>query len=178
MKGEYQNIRFRVENRVGRISLAHPPLNILNIAMMREIDRALNECLGHHEMVAIVFDADAGSRAFSAGVAVEEHVAETIYQMLESFHDIFRTLEAMAKPVLAVVDGAALGGGCELILGCDIVISSDRARYGQPEIKLGVFPPIAAILLPRIIGERRARELILTGELVDAHEALRLGLVN
>jgi cyclohexa-1,5-dienecarbonyl-CoA hydratase len=178
MRGEYQNIRFRIENRVGRITLARPPLNILNIAMMREIDDALNECLSHREMVAVVFDSDAESRAFSAGVAIEEHVAETIYQMLESFHNIFRSLEAMAKPVVAAVDGAALGGGCELILGCDIVISSDNARYGQPEIKLGVFPPLAAILLPRIIGERRARELILTGELVDAHEALRLGLVN
>lgn len=178
MKSEYQNIRLRIENRVGRITFARPPLNIFNIAMMREIDDALNECLGHHEMVAIVFDAEREARAFSAGVAIEEHVAETIYQMLESFHDIFRTLEAMAKPTVAVVDGAALGGGCELIAGCDIVISSDRARYGQPEIKLGVFPPVAAILLPRIIGERRARELILTGELIDAHEALQLGLVS
>ncbi|MFH4210319.1 enoyl-CoA hydratase/isomerase family protein, partial [Acinetobacter baumannii] len=68
----------------------------------------------------------------------------------------------MAKPTVAVVDGAALGGGFELVLGCDVVIASERARFGQPEIKLGVFPPIAAILLPRIIGEKRARELILT----------------
>lgn len=178
MKSEYQNIHLRIENRIGRITFARPPLNIFNIAMMREIDDALNECLGHHEMVAVVFDAEREARAFSAGVAIEEHVAETIYQMLESFHDIFRTLEAMAKPVVAIVDGAALGGGCELVAGCDIVISSDRARYGQPEIKLGVFPPVAAILLPRIIGERRAREIILTGELIDAHEALQLGLVS
>jgi cyclohexa-1,5-dienecarbonyl-CoA hydratase len=98
--------------------------------------------------------------------------------MLESFHNIFRALEAMAKPVVALVDGAALGGGCELVAACDIVVASERARFGQPEIKLGVFPPVAAIMLPRIIGERRARELILTGELIDAPEALRLGLVN
>jgi enoyl-CoA hydratase/carnithine racemase len=76
------------------------------------------------------------------------------------------------------VDGAALGGGCELIAGCDIVIASPAARFGQPEIKLGVFPPVAAILLPRVIGERRARELILTGEIFDAQEARRLGLVS
>jgi cyclohexa-1,5-dienecarbonyl-CoA hydratase len=76
------------------------------------------------------------------------------------------------------VDGAALGGGCELVAACDIVVASERARFGQPEIKLGVFPPVAAILLPRVIGEKRARELILTGELIDAPEALRLGLVN
>jgi cyclohexa-1,5-dienecarbonyl-CoA hydratase len=84
----------------------------------------------------------------------------------------------MSKPVVALVDGAALGGGCELVAACDIVVATERARFGQPEIKLGVFPPVAAIMLPRIIGERRARELILTGELIDAPEALRLGLVN
>jgi cyclohexa-1,5-dienecarbonyl-CoA hydratase len=153
-------------------------LNVFNIAMMREINDCLNECMGERDMVAVVFDAVADARAFSAGVAVEDHVEGTIYQMLESFHAIFRTMEQTAKPTIAVVDGAALGGGCELVAGCDIVIASERARFGQPEIKLGVFPPIAAVLLPRIIGDKRARELILTGDLIDAPEALRLGLVN
>jgi len=174
----YQHIRFNVEDRVGRITLARAPLNVLNIAMMREVGGALEECAGAREMAAVVFEAAPDARAFSAGVAIEEHVAETIYQMLESFHDIFRALDAMAKPVVALVDGAALGGGCELVAACDIVVATERARFGQPEIKLGVFPPVAAIMLPRIIGERRARELILTGELIDAPEALRLGLVN
>ncbi|HEX8707243.1 MAG TPA: enoyl-CoA hydratase-related protein [Pyrinomonadaceae bacterium] len=175
---KYQSIKFRIEERVGRITFARPPLNVFNIAMMREMGDAVNECAGRREVAAIVFDAAAESRAFSAGVAVEEHVEETVYQMLDSFHSIFRTLEQAGKPTVAVVDGAALGGGCELVAGCDIVIASERARFGQPEIKLGVFPPIAAILLPRIIGEKRAREMILTGELIDAAEALRLGLVN
>ena len=178
MNGTYEHIQLRIEDRVGRITFARPPLNIFDIAMMREIDRALTECMEHHEMVAVVFDAVRGSRAFSAGVSVQEHLPETIYQMLESFHAIFRTMEQMAKPVVAVVDGGALGGGCELVAGCDIVICSMTAKFGQPEIKLGVFPPVAAVMLPRIIGERRARELILTGELIDASEALRLGLVN
>ena len=178
MDNQYQNINFRIEDRVGYITLARPPLNILNIAMMREIDAALDECGNEREMVAVVFEAVPASRAFSAGVAIEEHVAETIYQMLDSFHGIFRSLAQMAKPALAVVDGAALGGGCELVAGCDIVIASERARFGVPEIKLGVFPPVAAVILPRIIGERRARELILTGELVDAQEAAQLGLIS
>jgi cyclohexa-1,5-dienecarbonyl-CoA hydratase len=174
----YEHIRLEIADRVGRITFARPPLNIFDIAMMREIERALSECMGRRELVAVVFDAVAGSRAFSAGVSVEEHQSETIYQMLESFHAIFRTLAQMAKPTLAVVEGAALGGGCELVAACDIVIAGSTAKFGQPEIKLGVFPPVAAVLLPRIIGERRARELILTGELIDAREALRLGLVN
>jgi cyclohexa-1,5-dienecarbonyl-CoA hydratase len=174
----YKHIRYVVEDRVARVKFARAPLNVFNIAMMREINDALEECAREREVVAVVFEAAEGTRAFSAGVAVEEHVAETIYQMLEAFHNIFRTLEAAAKPALAVVDGAALGGGCELVAACDIVVASERARFGQPEIKLGVFPPVAAILLPRVIGEKRARELILTGELIDAPEALRLGLVN
>ena len=93
-------------------------------------------------------------------------------------NSIFRALIRIQRPVIATVDGAALGGGCELALACDIVIASERAQFGQPEIKLGVFPPIAAILLPRLIGEKKARELILTGDTIDAAEALRLGLVN
>ena len=175
---DFQHIRFTIEDRVGRIKFARQPLNVFHIAMMREIRRALDDCAERRDLAAVVFEAEPGSRAFSAGVAVEEHVAETIYQMLDAFHDIFRALETTAKPVVAVVDGAALGGGCELILACDIVIASERARFGQPEIKLGVFPPVAAILLPRVIGEKRARELVLTGELIEAPEALRLGLVN
>ncbi|HZN07708.1 MAG TPA: enoyl-CoA hydratase-related protein [Pyrinomonadaceae bacterium] len=172
-----QHIRFRVDDRVARITLARPPLNVLNIAMMREIGAALAEC-ARREIVAIVFSADKDCRAFSAGVAVEEHVQETIYQMLDSFHAIFRQLEQLAKPSIAVVDGAALGGGCEVVAACDIVIASDRSRFGFPEVKLGVFPPVAAILLPVVIGQKRARELILTGEIIDAVEAGRLGLCN
>jgi cyclohexa-1,5-dienecarbonyl-CoA hydratase len=178
MSNTYEHIQFTIEDRVGRIKFARAPLNVFNIAMMREIGSALEECARTREMVAVVFEAAEGSRAFSAGVAIEEHAAETIYQMLEAFHDIFRALESMAKPTVAVVDGAALGGGCELVAACDIVVASERARFGQPEIKLGVFPPVAAIILPRIIGEKRARELVLTGEMIDAQEALRLGLVS
>lgn len=174
----FQYINFKIEDRVGRITFARPPLNILNIAMNKEINRALNLCGAERDMVAIVFDAVPESRTFCAGVAIEEHVVELIYQMLDSFHNIFRQLELVSKPSIAVVDGAALGGGCEIIAGCDIVIASERAHFGQPEIKLGVFPPVAAVTLPRIIGDKRARELLLTGDLIDAQEALRLGLVN
>jgi cyclohexa-1,5-dienecarbonyl-CoA hydratase len=178
MTKEFQSIKFAIDDRVARITFARPPLNVFNIAMMREIGRALGECVPQRDLAAIVFAAASETRAFSAGVAVEEHVAETVFQMLEAFHSIFRALRQIAKPVIAVVDGPALGGGCELAAACDIVIASERARFGQPEIKLGVFPPVAAILLPHIIGEKRARELILTGDLIDAAEALRLGLVN
>lgn len=178
MLKDFQNIRFKIDDRVARITFARPPLNVLSIAMMREIADALKECAQESDLAAIVFDAAPGSRAFCAGVAVEEHVPETVFQMLDSFHSVFRLLIQISRPVIAVVDGLALGGGCELVAACDIVIAGERARFGQPEIKLGVFPPVAAILLPRIIGEKRARELILSGDMIEATEALRLGLVN
>jgi len=175
---DFQSIKFQIQDRVARITLARPPLNILNIAMMREIGAALDECAQQRDLAAIVFDAAEGTRAFSAGVAVEEHVPETVSEMLDSFHSIFRALLQISKPVIALVNGSALGGGCELVAACDIVIASEHAKFGQPEIKLGVFPPLAAILLPRIIGDKKAREMILLGDIVDAAEALRVGLVN
>jgi len=174
----YQLITFRIDDRVARITFKRPPVNILNIAMMREINDALSHCSRERDLVAIVFDAASDCRAFSAGVAVEEHVEDTIFQMLDSFHAIFRTLEQIARPTIAVIDGAALGGGCELVMACDIAIASDRSRFGQPEIKLGVFPPVAAVLLPQLVGDKRAREMILTGELLEAPQAERIGLIN
>ena len=177
MKAPFKHIKFNVDDRVARITFSRPPLNILNIAMLQEISSALSEC-ANQELVAIVFAGDPNCRGFSAGVAVEEHVPETVYQMLDSFHNVFRTLEQLAKPTIAAVDGPTLGGGCELVAACDIVIATDRARFGQPEIKLGVFPPVASVLLPLVIGDKAARELILTGETIDATEAARLGLCN
>jgi cyclohexa-1,5-dienecarbonyl-CoA hydratase len=177
MSSNYQHIRFHIDNRVARVTFNRPPLNIFNIAMMKEITGALGDCAAR-DLVAIMFDADKDCRAFSAGVAVEEHVEQMIFQMLDSFHSIFRMLEQLAKPTIALVDGSALGGGCEFVAACDIVIASERARFGQPEIKLGIFPPVAVIILPLVIGEKRAREMIFTGEVIDAVEAGRLGLVN
>ena len=177
MANAFQYITFNVDDRVARINFARPPLNIFNIAMLKEISAALGDC-SRRDLVAIVFAAQKDSRAFSAGVAVEEHVEELVYQMLDSFHNVFRILEQLAKPTIALVDGPAFGGGCEVVAACDIVIASERARFGQPEIKLGVFPPVAAVLLPLVIGDKAARELILTGDTIDAKEALRIGLCN
>src|SRR5215203_4586050 len=177
MAEPFNHIHVTIDDRVSRIFFNRPPLNIFNIEMMREIGAALGQCSGQ-DLVAIVFAAAKDSRAFSAGVAVEDHVEGKVYQMLDSFHAVFRLLEQLAKPTIALVDGPALGGGCELVSACDIVIATERARFGQPEIKLGVFPPVAAVLLPLVIGEKRARELILTGEIIDSVEAGRLGLCN
>jgi cyclohexa-1,5-dienecarbonyl-CoA hydratase len=98
--------------------------------------------------------------------------------MIETFHGIFRLMDTLEAPSIALVKGAALGGGCELALYCDMVLASEKAKFGQPEIKVGVFPPIAALAFPRLTARKKALELILLGEIIDAPEALRLGLIN
>jgi cyclohexa-1,5-dienecarbonyl-CoA hydratase len=178
MSGHYKDIQFAVTDRVARITFARPPVNVFNIAMMREIADAVNRVSLMQDVCAIVFTSASSTRAFSAGVSIEEHRAETAYQMLNTFHSIFRNLNMVSKPVIALVTGAALGGGCELAAFADIVIATQSARFGQPEIKIATFPPVASIILPKIIGEKKARELILTGELLTSQQALKLGLVN
>lgn len=178
MPTHYKDIQFSVTDRVARIVFSRPPLNILTIAMMKEIVDAINRAAQMPDTCAIVFSSSQPTGAFSAGVSIEEHRAESVFQMLEGFHSIFRTLNTVSKPVIAVVGGAALGGGCELAAFADIVIASTAARFGQPEIKLGIFPPAAAVILPRVIGVKRAREMVLTGELLSAETAQTLGLVS
>lgn len=165
-------------DRAARIVLSKPPLNVLTISMMKEIADAINRVGSMPEVCALVLSASPSTRAFSAGTSVEEHRPETVYQMLEAFHSIFRAMNIASKPVIAAVSGAALGGGCELVAFADIVIATHSARFGQPEIKIGVFPPVSSIMLPRVIGEKKAREMILTGDLITAEEARQLGLVN
>src|SRR5499433_572072 len=139
MAAHYREIQFAITDRVARIAFARPPLNILTIAMMKEIADAINRVGQAADTCAIVFSASQPGGAFSAGVSIEEHRPETVFQMLEGFHSIFRLLNTVSKPVISVVGGAALGGGCELAAFSDIVIATPSARFGQPEIKLGVF---------------------------------------
>lgn len=174
----YENIQVVVADRVAYLILNKPPLNIFTISMMKEINDAINRLMKMAYICAIVIAATPGSKAFSAGVSIEDHRQATVYQMIENFHNIFRLLHSYSKPTIAVVNGPALGGGCELVAFCDVVIASEKAKFGQPEIRLGVFPPMASVLLPKVIGIKRATEMILTGESVDAIDAQSMGLVN
>jgi cyclohexa-1,5-dienecarbonyl-CoA hydratase len=174
---EFQHITFEKRDGVARLVLNRPPLNVLDIAMMREINTAL-EGLDDAGVKVLVFESVKGSKAFSAGVDVSEHTADTVEEMIEVFHRIFRLLDGLEMPTVAVVGGAALGGGCELALFCDMVIASEKASFGQPEIQVGVFPPIAVVALPDIIGPKKAAEMVLIGDRIRAVEAERLGLVN
>src|SRR4051794_34377782 len=122
----YETIQLTIADRVAYIIFNRPPLNIFNIAMMREINDALNQMMKLPHICAVVFAATPNSKAFSAGVSIEEHKAEAIYQMLENFHNIFRNLYTYSKPTVAVVNGPALGGGCELVAFCDVVVASEK----------------------------------------------------
>src|SRR5437764_13071505 len=168
-------IEFSTDPNAYRITLADPPLNILDIAMLEEMRDALARVKPDRH--ALVIDAK-GEKAFSAGASVQDHVAENVAIMLGRFHDCFRMLARLDVVTVALVRGAALGGGCELALGCDFVLASDRAKFGQPEINLGVFPPVAAYQLSRQTAPRKGLELLLTGDAIDAAAAERLGLVN
>lgn len=172
----FRSIRVVVEDGVVRVALDRPPLNILDIPMLRELRTALREAAGDPSVRVVVL-AGAG-KAFCAGVDVSDHTVDRIDEMLDEFHGLLLEILDLKVPVVAAVDGAALGGGCELVLVCDVVLASGRAKLGQPEIRLGVFPPVAAALLPRIVGRQRALDLILSGRVVDAEEGLALGLVG
>jgi len=168
-------ITFSSDANAYRITLSDPPLHILDVAMLEELRDALREVRADRH--ALIVDAQ-GEKAFSAGASVQDHLGDRVSGMLERFHDCFRILARLELVTVALVRGAALGGGCELALGCDFVLASDRARFGQPEIALGVFPPVAAYQLSRQAPPRKGLELLLTGNPVDAATAERLGLVN
>ena len=144
--------------------------------MMTEINEALDSLTGQDGLVALVFNAE--GKAFSAGVDVGEHLGDQVRDMIRVFHGIFRRMDKLGLVSVAQVQGAALGGGCEVAIYCDLVVASAKAKFGQPEILVGVFPPIAALAMPRQIGRKKALELIITGDTIGAVEAKELGLVN
>jgi len=168
-------IEFRTDEHAYRITLNDPPLNILDIAMLEEVRDAVGRV--RPDRHALIIDAS-GEKAFSAGASVQDHVGDRVVTMLATFHDCFRALAKLDLVTIALVRGAALGGGCELAMACDFVLASDRARFGQPEINLGVFPPVAAWQLSRLTAPRKGLELLLSGEPIDANTAMSLGLVN
>lgn len=176
MRADFENIIFDRQEGVARITLSHPPVNILDIMTMREIVAALESLQGDEHTKVLVFAAE--GKAFCAGVDVKDHTVDKVDEMVEVFHRIFRLMWALDIPTVAAVKGAALGGGCELVTFCDMIIASEKATFGQPEIQVGVYAPVAVVTFPRLMPHMKAMELLLTGEVIDAREAERLGIVN
>ena len=162
-----------------RLTLNRPPHNVLNTKMLTEIALAIEGLHEHPEVKVILFQAAKGSKSFCGGVDLPEYTTPRVFQMLEAFASIFTASLDVGKPLVVVVNGPALGGGCELAAFGDMVIATPKAKFSLPEIKvLGMFPPFATSIFPYTIGPKRAMEMLLTGEPLPAEEALELGLVN
>ncbi len=169
-------VRREVREDVVFFTLDRPPVNVLTIAMMRELRTALAEACQGPAVRAVVLRGN--GKGFCAGVDIGEHQGETLEPMLDAFDALILQVLESPVPVVSVVHGFALGGGCELAAASDVVLVAEDARMGLPEIKLAVFPPAAAVLFPPLIGRHRTMEMILTGEPIDGTEAARIGLAN
>ena len=175
MPSHQETVHLHLEQRAAWVTLDRPPLNILDIPMMRALDATLKRALPKCDY--LIFQG-AGSKGFSAGADVADHTPRRVGNMLSAFHAVFRRLASTDCITIAAVHGHCLGGGMELASFCDFVFATESAQFGQPEIKLGCFPPVAMITLPQLIGPRAAMELILTGRQISSAEAHRLGLVT
>jgi enoyl-CoA hydratase len=177
----YELLTFAVADRIATITVNRPDkLNALNDALMAELGEAIDEAVRRDDVGAVLLTG--AGRAFVAGADITELQGQTAVEgkaRAERGQRTFRRFEVSPKPTLAAVNGFALGGGCELAMACHLRIASDKAKFGQPEVKLGLVPGYGGTQrLPRLVGKGRALELLLTGEMIDAAEAYRIGLVN
>lgn len=164
------------DGRVATVTINRPPLNILDIPTIARLGEVVSELAGDADLQVVVIRG-AGEKAFSAGVAVQDHTPDKVGPMLESLHGAIRKLRDLSAVTVAAVRGHCLGGGMELALACDLVVATEDARFGQPEIELGCYPPVAAALYPSMIGPGRTLDLLLTGRTLSCEEAERMGLV-
>jgi enoyl-CoA hydratase len=177
----YELLTFDVADRIATITVNRPDkLNALNDAVMDELRTAIAEARRRRDVGAVLLTG--AGRAFVAGADIAELADQRAIEgkaRAERGQRVFRRFETSPKPTLAAVNGFALGGGCELAMACHMRIASEAARFGQPEVKLGIVPGYGGSQrLPRIVGKGRALQLLLTGEMIDAAEAYRIGLVN
>lgn len=150
--------------------------NILDRIMMGELQQLLESFKSNKDLKLIVFEG--AGKHFSFGASVEEHKKDQATEMLKSFHQIFYTVLGLSIPTAAKISGQCLGGGMELALICNFMFADKTAKFGQPEIMLGVFPPPASLLLPLRLGSGRAEELLITGKTISADRAKEIGLIN
>ena len=174
---EFKHIRFEVSSYAAHITLNQPPYNVLSAAMLQELADAIESLNGQGHIKCMVLDSSS-PKAFSAGISLEDSRPNRVFQTLESFTRVFQVITEISKPLVVAVNGPAIGAGSELVAFGDVVIATPNARFAQPEVKMGVFPPFAAVMLPALIGPKKTYELILTGQSLTANEAQALGFVN
>lgn len=178
---EYQFLKVKKDESAFIITLDNPPVNVLNLKLLEEIPNAMKVASADPDVRGIVITG-AGTNAFCAGAdlrMMQSFSPDEATKSVETGHRAFFAVENAPKPVVAAVNGLALGGGNELAMSCDMRIVSDRARFGQPEVKLGLIPAWGGTQrMSRLIGTAKAKELIFSGQMINAQEALRIGLVN
>ncbi|HWX53479.1 MAG TPA: enoyl-CoA hydratase-related protein [Verrucomicrobiae bacterium] len=173
---DYKYIEFDITGFIARLTLNHAPHNVLTVPMMKEMAEAIESLNGRGDVKAILMQSS--QAAFSAGISLDDSRPDRVFQTLDAFTRVFQAMTDISKPVVVVVNGPAIGAGSELVGFGDVVIATPKAKFAQPEVKLGVFPPFAAVMLPQLIGAQKTYELILTGEALSAEDALRYGFVN
>jgi len=173
---EPKNLKIEIDEGVARITFTRPKHNVLNIEMMNELNSELEGLVANNDLKCVVLLGDGPS--WCAGVEVADHKPEMVDEMIATFNRIFELMDKLQVPTIAAVHGACLGGGMEIAIACDIIIAAKSAIFGQPEIKLGFLPPIAAIRLPQLVGPAKAIEICATGKRYTSKEAQLMGMVN
>ena len=169
-------IDYRVENDVAYLHLNNPPVNIMSAALMDHMSGLLETIGGDRNLKAVAVTAE--GKAFCAGADVGEHRPEQAAGMIESFGRLFRKLDALEIPVVMAVGGAAMGAGFELVLMADVLLAAEKAKFGQPEIRLGFFAPVGVVVLPDLVGRAKAMEITCSGRAYSATEMAATGLVS
>jgi cyclohexa-1,5-dienecarbonyl-CoA hydratase len=170
-------IQYSVDDGVARVKLNRPQSNnAMNISMLEEIEQVIEKAEMNLDVKIMVFEG--GDTAFSSGLDISDHTEEKAYQLVDSFGVLYRSILQMEAVSVSVVKGLALGSGCELAALCDFSFAAEDSKFGQPEIKAAIFPPVAAAIYPRLIGLRRTFEMLLTGRIYSAREAEHIGLIT
>ncbi|MGD9136042.1 MAG: enoyl-CoA hydratase/isomerase family protein [Desulfobacterales bacterium] len=172
---ELKFLKFEKADGVARITLDRPKFNMMNIEMMQELNGLLESLLDDSHLKCIVYLA--AGKHFCTGVEVGDHKPDKVDEMIATFNRIFELSEQVEVPIIASIQGYCLGGGMELAIACDVIVAAQSAQFGQPEIKVGFFPPYAAMRLPQLVGPARAIEICTTGKFYSAEDARRMGMV-
>ena len=173
---QFDRLTLQFDPPSARLTLSHPPLNVIDLAMMDELSSALAEIEANPQISTIVIEG--AGNCFSAGVDVAAHAPDQAPEMLQKFHAVIRAVVSTKNVTIAAVHGSCLGGAAELAMVCDMVITTESATWAFPEIKLGCFPPVAASALSVLVGQKRAAELILTGASITGAKAANIGLAT
>ena len=173
---ELKHLKYEMTDAVARITLDRPKFNMMNIEMMDELNGLFEALLREDDLKCIVLNAE--GKHFCTGVEVADHKPDKVGDMIATFNRIFELSEQIEVPIIASVQGYCLGGGMELAIACDVIVAAQSAQFGQPEIKVGFFPPYAAMRLPQLVGPARAIEICTTGKFYSAADAQQMGMVG